>query len=102
MYILDEEEQELASTDTVSRDSQSLAVITLVQDLLHEAAAKAHNSRYNKESLFICMLYMFCSASHCSVDLYKLLVECFLHYGHMTNCYARCYLVREVHEHFLQ
>jgi hypothetical protein len=46
MYILDEEEQELASSDTVSRDSQSLAVITLVQDLLHEAAAKAHNSRY--------------------------------------------------------
>ena len=46
MYILDPEEQELASTDTVSRDSQSLAVITLVQDLLHEAAAKAHNSRY--------------------------------------------------------
>eukprot|EP00953_Heterococcus_sp_UTEX-ZZ885_P034529 17869-Heterococcus_DN1.PRE.3 len=44
MYILDEEEQELASSDTVSRDSQSLAVITLVQDLLHEAAAKTHNS----------------------------------------------------------
>jgi hypothetical protein len=65
MYILDEEEQELASSDTVSRDSQSLAVITLVQDLLHEAAAKSHNSRYYMQST---VLYTYnalqCTAVH--------------------------------------